>query len=172
MNIFYLDKCPVKAAQMQCDKHVVKMILESAQLMSAANHILGFPKGMRQDAPYKLTHKNHPCSIWARQSDENYRWLAEHALGLCKEYTLRYEKEHASQWRIEEMSEYEMSFPNKGFTSPAQAMPEEYKDKDPVVAYRNYYWNDKRHNIKMTWKKSRCPEWWIDAQEREAALVL
>ena len=70
MNIFYIDTCPVKAAQMQCDKHVVKMVLESAQMLCTAHHSF-----WQHDVPYKPTHRNHPSAVWARSNSKHYDWL-------------------------------------------------------------------------------------------------
>jgi hypothetical protein len=77
MNIFYLDKCPVKAAQLQYNKHVVKMILESAQMLCTAHHCYG-DRDQKENVPYKQAHLNHPSTIWARQSRSTYMWLYEH----------------------------------------------------------------------------------------------
>ena len=88
MNIFYLHSDPVVAAQKQYNKHVVKMILESAQLLCSAHHMLD----SEIDVPYKLTHKNHPSAVWTRQSKQNYAWLYFHMLALGDEYTKRYGK--------------------------------------------------------------------------------
>jgi len=90
MNIFYLSHDPVQAAKYQYNKHVVKMILETAQLLCTAHHELG----TNIDIPYKATHKNHPSAIWVRSSAEAYMWAYEHMLALGKEYTKRYGKEH------------------------------------------------------------------------------
>ena len=92
MNIFYLDKCPNKAAKVQYNKHVVKMILESAQMLCAAHHVLG----NSDDLPYKLAHKNHPSTIWARENSLHYDWLYEHFVALSREYRKRYGKTHMS----------------------------------------------------------------------------
>lgn len=86
MNIFYLDSNPTLCAKYHNDKHVVKMILETAQLLCGVHWVTG------KEAPYKLSHKNHPCSIWVRSSLENYLWLCELGLELCDEYTYRYGK--------------------------------------------------------------------------------
>jgi predicted ATP-dependent endonuclease of OLD family len=91
MNIFYLHKDPTKAANAQYNKHVVKMILESAQLLCTAHLIVD---GDNANVPYKATHKNHPSAIWARESLSNYYWLYDHMIALGKEYTKRYSKEH------------------------------------------------------------------------------
>lgn len=94
MNIFILDRSPKLAAQMQCDKHVPKMLLESAQMLCLAAHESLIP-------PYKATHINHPCVKWILSTRGNYEWLLEHALEQCNEYTFRFNKRHKSQDVIE-----------------------------------------------------------------------
>ena len=89
MNIFALDICPVKSAELQHDKHVVKMILESAQMLCTAYHEHNI-----ENVPYKKTHHNHPCSVWVRKDMYNFYWLVDHALALCQEYKYRYKKIH------------------------------------------------------------------------------
>ena len=79
MNIFYLDKNPDLSAQLHCDKHVVKMILEYAQMLSTAHRVLD----NSQDV-YKIAHKNHPCTIWVRENKSNYKWLSMMWFFLCK----------------------------------------------------------------------------------------
>jgi hypothetical protein len=91
VNIFYLDRNPFQAAQYSCDKHTVKQILEGFQMLSAAVILNG------GTAPYKLTHQNHPSTVWVRKTRNNYYWLCEHTQGLLQEYTNRYGKIHACQ---------------------------------------------------------------------------
>lgn len=148
MNIFVLDEDPNQAARYACDKHVVKMVLESAQLMCSV-----FPGGY---APYKKTHPNHPCSVWARERAENYEWLTQHAYALCVEYTKRYGKIHKSQEVIEWCDTHRPKLPSGPMSPFAQAMPDEYKDPDAVHAYRSYYMHEKI-NI-ATWK-TITPDW-------------
>ena len=140
MNIFYLDKDPFKAAKVQYNKHVVKMILESAQMLCAAHHILGNP----DDVPYKLAHKNHPSTIWVRENSLHYDWLYEHFVALQGEYHRRYGKTHLafSKCYVPLMSHPE-NIPHEPFEQPPQCMPDEYKDKCSVKAYWNYYLGDK-----------------------------
>ena len=164
MNIFYVDSDPVKAAQALCNKHVVKMALESAQLLSTAQRLCN--QSFPPEICYKATHKNHPCSIWVRNSIDNYTWLYRHAIGLCEEYTYRYEKVHKSQAVIEACicvpDGNTMVYKDKHhptYIPVAQAMPDEYKDDDPVVAYRRYYIEDKMQNIDCRWTKREKPEW-------------
>lgn len=151
MNIFVLDKDPVEAAKMHCNKHVIKMILETAQMLSAVLHKCGQP------APYKLTHKNHPCTLWAGKSLSNWLWLRELGRELHKEYQFRYgeHKTHKSFLAIEEMPV--PCLPDIGLTIFPQAMPDEFKDKDVVTAYRNYYIGAKSHML--DYGKRDKPEW-------------
>ena len=140
MNIFYLDKCPNKAAKYQYNKHVVKMILESAQMLCAAHHILGNP----DDVPYKLAHKNHPSTIWVRENSLHYDWLYEHFVALSREYYKRYNKTHLSYTKCyEPLMNHPENIPHEPFEQPPQCMPDEYKDKCSIKAYWNYYIGEK-----------------------------
>ncbi len=122
MNIFILDLDVKKCAQYHVDKHVVKMILETAQLLCGVHHVTD---QVTDQVPYKLSHKNHPCSIWARESLSNYLYLCELGLELCNEYTYRYGKRHKSQDVIEWCLTNKPNILDKGFTEPAKAMPDE-----------------------------------------------
>lgn len=157
MNIFFLHMIPSLCAVMHCDKHVVKMILETTQLLCSAHHMTE----STYEPCYKLTHKNHPCSVWTRQSISNYKWLSSLGIELCKEYTYRYGKTHMCEKYIRSLSENVPPIPDICMTPIAQAMPDEYKDKDPVVAYRNYYFFEKSRIL--CWKgkvNSRdTPDW-------------
>jgi hypothetical protein len=154
MNIFFLDEDPTMSAQYHVDKHVVKMILETAQLLCGVHHATA-PDNTY--VPYKLSHKNHPCSIWARTSLSNYLYLCELGLELCKEYTYRYGKRHKSQEVIEWCLIYKPNVPDVEFTEPAMAMPDEYKVGDVVQSYRNYYMGAKSGFA--TWKNRQKPFW-------------
>ena len=143
MNIFYLDKDPVKAARAQYNKHIVKMILESAQMLCAAHHVLGNP----DDVPYKLAHKNHPSTVWVRENSLHYDWLYEHFVALQGEYYKRYNKTHLSFTKCyEPLMNHPQNIPHEPFEQPPQCMPEEYKDKCSVQAYWNYYIGEK-HSV-------------------------
>ena len=168
MNIFYLDKDPVVAAQMHCDKHVVKMILESAQMLSTAHRVLDGDEYANETGMYKMAHKNHPSTIWVRSSGMNYMWLYEHMRALMDEYTYRYGKHHAT----ERLNGPLFDPPNniswkrhKGtcFSDPPMCMPEEYKTIDVVESYRDYYINEK--SSFATWKVSPTPEWFNDQRK-------
>lgn len=154
MNIFILDKDPAIAAHMMCDKHVVKMILESAQILCTVADSKGF------QVPYRPTHKRHPCTLWASQSMQNWNWLVEHALALCDEYSLRYNKVHKSYNVLIQLKILDIGLPNVGLTDFVLAMPDCYKSSDPVDSYRAYYLGAKRKFAK--WKHSPTPQWWKD----------
>ena len=141
MNIFYLHKCPKRAAQLQYNKHVVKMILESAQMLCTAHHCI---MGSDADVPYKVAHRNHPSTKWARQSGENYAWLYWHMIELGKEYEKRYGKKHLSIIKCEDpLSILPGGILETGLTEMPQCMPDKYKDPCSIQAYWNYYIGEK-----------------------------
>jgi hypothetical protein len=154
MNIFFLDENPETCAQYHNDKHVVKMILETAQLLCGVHHTTNHNT---DHVPYKLSHKNHPCSIWVRSSLENYLWLCELGLELCKEYTYRYGKKHKSQQVIEWCVIHRPNIPDKPFQRPPKAMPDDFKVEDVIQSYRNYYIGAKKDFCK--WKNREVPLW-------------
>jgi hypothetical protein len=149
MNIFVVNRDPVKAAKDLCDKHVVKMILETAQMLCSAHN---------GTAPYKPTHVKHPCTIWASVSMDNYEWLLSHGLALCEEYTRRYGKRHKTHDVLEWLDANRPPLSRNGLTPFAQAMPDEFKDPDPVEAYRKYYIGAKK--TIAVWNHSSKPSWW------------
>jgi len=159
MNIFYFDECPVKSAEAQPDKMLVKMPLETAQMLCTAHRVLDGDEYADSVGLYKEAYKNHPCTVWARQSRGNYEWLYTHFLALGMEYTYRYGKEHAS---ITKLAKPLMQFPkniHQGEMTPlAQAMPDEYKNDNAITAYRNYVVHEKHY---AKWEKGRTkPLWW------------
>ena len=151
MNIFFLDYDTQKCAKYHCDKHVVKMILETAQLLCGVHWVAG------SEAPYKLSHKNHPCSIWARKSLSNYLYLCDLGLELCKEYTFRYGKKHKTQQIIEWCLINKPNINDIDFTTPPKAMPDEFKVDCVIESYRNYYRVAKASFA--TWKNRVIPDW-------------
>ena len=157
MNIFVLDSDPQVAASYHCDMHVVKMILESAQILSTIHH----KQGTGRHWMYKATHRNHPCVLWVEESIDNYVWVCELALALCKEYTNRYHKRHKSQDILEKLSVIFPKLDEKGLTQFYQAVPLELKSlTDPVGAYRSFY-RYKKHieRKKIDWRHSPVPKW-------------
>ena len=161
MNIFYLDSHPKVAAQMMCDKHVVKMILESAQMLSTTHRVLDGDTYADMMGLYKIAHKNHPSTKWVRESPANYTWLYDHMIALMGEYTWRYNKHHATERLIEPLRKPPivlLETLQKGFTDPPQCMPDHCKDDDTVKAYRKYYISEKSDFAK--WKSRPRPFWW------------
>jgi len=154
MNIFVLDKDPHKAAEYLCNKHVVKMLLESAQILCTVS----WKCDVR--APYKLIHVNHPVVIWAGQTLSNYNWLLEHALAIGYEYGYRFNKSHSSEKVLSWCAIHGGRPDTGGLTEFVQIMPDQYKCDDVVKAYRNYYKGEKRLFAKWT-PSSRIPEWWL-----------
>ena len=139
MNIFYLDECPKKAAKLQYNKHVVKMILESAQMLCTAHHHYG----NGDNVPYKKAHYNHPSTIWVRQNSIHYDWLYDHMMALGNEYTKRYNKIHLSIIKCRDLVYLPPGIPTVMFNQPPQCMPDEYKDTCSIQAYWNYYIGEK-----------------------------
>jgi hypothetical protein len=178
MNIFVLDPNPIHAALDMVDKHVVKMILETAQLLSTAHRIIdGYEyidktetgrkvkrwiiPDLREESLYKATHINHPSAVWARENDANYTWLSLHFSALLYEYKYRYEKIHATE-ALQPLLHYPplkiKHVDNLEPTSFAIAMDEQYRiSNDPVECYRHYYKVGKAHL--HSWKKRGPPSW-------------
>ena len=155
MNIFYLHPISKICALYHCDKHVVKMIVETAQLLSTAHHEHNHP------VTYKSTHINHPSAIWARSSRLHYSYLVDLGKALCVEYTKRYHKTHA----CEHMFYHELALPPdeltfSGWTNPPQCMPDECKHDDTVTADRRYY-RHKQTIMSMKWYQDNAyaPDW-------------
>ena len=170
MNIFYLDRDPKIAAQMMCDKHVVKMILESAQMLSTAHRVCDGDKYADQYGLYKMAHKNHPSTIWVRTSEDNYDWLWQHMCALMKEYTYRYGKTHATS-RLRDA----LLRPPKNISlsdaggDPPQCMPDYCKGEDTVLAYQNYYILEKSGFAK--WTKREAPVFFVEKYDATRAVL-
>jgi hypothetical protein len=160
MNIFALDEDSAAAARFHCDKHVVKMILESAQLLSTAHHLLS--EGAPPDGIYKASHANHPCAKWARQSVGNYVWLYSLAYALCNQYRIRFYKIHKTEELIRTVLRTPPSrIPQQPATPFPQCMPERYRvPDDAVLAYRLYYIGSKMRFAR--WRVVSKP-FWLDS---------
>ena len=153
MNIFYLNEDPIKAAKHQYNKHIVKMILESAQMLCTAHRYYG-----NEDVPYKSTHLKHPSTKWVIENRLHYDWLYLHMIALGNEYKRRYGKTHLTIEKCRDVLSYTPpGQPFDLFKQPPQAMPEAYKDDCSVEAYWNYYIGGKKHiankNEKIITKK-------------------
>lgn len=152
MNIFVLDYDIEKCAGYHADQHVVKMILESAQMLCTVLNKCGI------QAPYRSTHLHHPCTLWSGDSLDNWRWLQTLALALNEEYKFRFEhqKDHKSALIVRALPDPPIG--SRGLTEFAQAMPDEFKcPGDTVRAYRRFYIAEKARFA--TWTKRPVPEW-------------
>lgn len=181
MNIFYVDSSPSEAAKSLANRHVVKMILESAQMLCTAHRVLDgtrqvdtstgrkrtrfvFPSRESDNSRlYHATHVNHPCNVWVRSNVEHYNWLYHHFHALCTEYTKRYGKVHKSEElllsRLKTPPE-QIEMDAESCERPYQAMPDNYKHSCPVTAYQQYYIYDKIIERGITgWKNRRIPVW-------------
>lgn len=187
MNIFYLDSDPIIAAQMQCDKHVVKMIVESAQMLSTAHRLLDgtliegkrmvagsvpvrwrkykswtHQDSVKEQTLYKAVHMSHPSTLWTMESLANYNWHYQHFVALCDEYKYRYNKIHATASLLTFLlDEIPDNIPDVGPTPVRLAMksnPECMHADDPVRSYREFY-QTKQTRFKMVWTKRDKPEW-------------
>lgn len=153
MNIFILDYDIYTNARYHCDKHVVKMPIEAASLLSTA---ISYRNIFVPDL-YKPAFTNHPVSKWVRDSQENFRFTYKLGIALCNEYTYRYGKEHSSKKVLDACLEWSYFFPKKGLTPFVLAMPEKYKGENVVEAYRRYYREEKKEFAK--WTKRYIPKW-------------
>lgn len=153
MNLFYLDRDPDTNARYHVDKHCAKMILEGMQLLCTTFHLQGI------EAPYKMTHKNHPTAIFTRASFENFDFVVQYVYALAKEFTYRYNNIHKSSLLLKWVwdNQHLLTFPKVGMTEFALAMPDQYKTSDPVQSYRNYYNGEKNHIFK--WTNREQPDW-------------
>ena len=166
MNIFFLDKRPDNAAEMHCDKHCVKMILEYAQMLSTAHRVLD-GENVHPDL-YKIAHKNHPSTIWTRSSKQHYDWLFRLFRMLSAEYSIRYGlitdtndtfKVHKSWDKLGKILETApKNIVDNGWIDPPQCMPDHCKKPDTIDAYRNYYLTEKASF--STWNYTNKPKWW------------
>ena len=155
VNIFALHDDPICAARLHSDKHVIKMVLETAQILSTVHHAHGHA------VTYKPTHPHHPCTLWAGATAANYRWLQLLGLALCAEYTARYGKTHACEDKLcGELAGAPAALSGDTRTPFAQAMPDACKHANSVQAYRRYYQFKTDENSWMRWAKlNNTPAW-------------
>jgi hypothetical protein len=190
MNIFVLHEDPRIAAEMHCDKHAVKMIIEHTQMMATAYYstlgilrkkeilerqddvktlFQGWPRKHEDgsDWPYSVTHINHPCTIWTRESIENFNWMWECNNHLCDVYQYRWGRQHSIKAIMQWMKDNPPNLLSKGQTPFAMAFPDCYKEFGPIEGYRKYY-AMKTTYMKLQWRYSETPEWWTEDFIRES----
>jgi len=180
MNIFYLSEDPKECAEMHLDKHVVKMIIEYAQLLSTAHRVIdgtettelssagrqikrwNLPDN-RESILYKACHMNHPSAKWARAGATHYEWLYALFCALCDEYTYRYGRVHMTDQKLRDaLSKVPDNIDrSKLFEAPWRAMPDDVKiGNDVLLSYRNYYILNKKSFAK--WTLRPIPQWFKD----------
>ena len=191
MNIFILHENPKEAAIMHCERHILKMIIEHTQMLAAAYYhtigisrkkeiaenqekvsqlFKGFPRKDENgnDKPYAITHVNHPCTVWTRESLTNFNWLLDCTKYMCEEFTHRYGGKHSVEFIIDWMYQNPPKLKDIGQTEFAQAMPEVYKSDSVTEAYRKYY-AYKTTYMKVNWKlEERIPYWWTESFIKES----
>lgn len=166
VNIFVLHDNPIRAAEMMCDKHIPKMVVETAQMMASALRRHGVTDERmpltKSGTPYKGGYQHHPCTVWAGDSYTNFDWLTSHGIALCAEYTFRFGKKHGCEDAICHMNAMHVdgfSHLNRDRLTPfAQAMPDEYRNPCAITAYRAYY----HSKTFAKWEKGTpAPDWWM-----------
>ena len=188
MNIFYTNHNPVICAQEHCDKHVIKQLLESVQLLSTAHRVLDGTeyvdsssgrriKRWKLDDPeldnllYKVSHCNHPSAVWVRKGHENYEWLHSLLVELCKEYTFRYGKIHKCEYSglVDALHYLPFNIPVKLFSEPPACMPDKYiVAGDAVASYQNYVRDGKQHI--HSWKNRPVPYFIVESDDESIAI--
>lgn len=191
MNIFALKQNPKKAPIDMIDKHIVKMPTETCQMLHTNSLYFDYIdeygveptlkdlKRFHAESNSKLMKPamlNHPSTIWARQSIHNSKWLYEHGLALCEEYTYRYDKIHGSESRIKDIKDYYIDIGDSSKATPVTiAMFDRYRTNEEIYftknpeasqwdfvieSYRNYYLKAKWSFA--NWKKRDSPDWWAN----------
>lgn len=183
MNIFVLDKKPETAAKYHCDKHVIKMCIESAQLLSTAHRLLDGSQStyfsaksnkykkhwllqdVREPIIYKVAHPHHPATKWVMQSSANYNWLYRLFVALCDEYTFRYNKTIKTDLLLRDiLANLPANIPVcssdivSNFVLAMKSSPECMDHSDPIESYRKFYMT-KTKRFGMNWTRRRKPLW-------------
>ena len=189
MNIFYLHENPIQNAKWHIDKHIVKMPIEYAQLLSTAHRLLDGEMYLgktsngrnikrwrlddkREDILYKASHINHPSAIWVRESIENYYQMFKLYMATLAEFTNRYGKIHGASKPSVFLMRPPLNIPCVKKTEIPQCMPDYCKVKgNPIKAYRNYYINEKESFA--TWKNKEIPQWFkmTSAQSQNDTMI-
>ena len=170
MNLFILHQNPLTAAKMQANKHIVKMPEETGNLLLWPFKLSGLTMPLTKNgkAPKKLSHKNHPCSLWVRESKQNFDWTFLHLKALCAEYTARYRRKHFAETYIkfiEDNLAYVSDLPEIGLTPFARCFGDmkaeiEQNPQDTVSDYRRFYIRTK-HKFARWPSYDSIPDWFV-----------
>ena len=180
MNRFIIEASPEACAMSLCNSHVVKMVLEEGQMLSTVHRVVDGKEitgktesgrnqkqwvlpDRRESTLYKACHVNHPCTIWARETTANYNWAVDFFEAVSKEYTWRYEKNHATHFKLSRFlknppNNIDRSLELTPFPLAMGAAPHCIDEENPIQSYRDYYWS-KRDNFDMVWTKREKPSW-------------
>ena len=184
MNRFRIEETPMGCAQSHCDKHVNKMVIEEAQMLSTVHRLLDGTEEKRpsksgkrmvrywrlpddrESTLYKPVHMGHPCTVWATQTRGNYQWAYSLFYALCKEFTHRYGKTHMTEEKLLiPLSKIPDHIDSSAEVTPmplAMGSNPECMDPDDVIgSYRKYYIT-KKDRFKMAWTNRRTPRWFLD----------
>lgn len=164
MNVFFLDRDPVRAARWLCDRHIRKMGLEAVQMLARAyrSERATWPPPLRLDGqPYRGGYARHPATLWACASLDHWRWLAAHAAAIFDEHERRFGRKPAPARALAYMLERPPLWLPSGWRDPPQCMPEEFKQACAVSAYRAFYRRGKAHL--HAWTKAEPPAWLAEA---------
>lgn len=186
MNIFYIDEDPKEIAKALVDRHIVKMPLESAQMLSTAHRLLDgqavlavseYKKKVlhllegetwdinrstgkfiiNDEKCYKVAHAKHPSTVWTIESKQHYDWHFQLFKEMLDEFTRRYNKQHGCAKLLSFLQNSPKNIAEAGFRPPTPAMPEKYKVDSVLESYRRYYAGDKWRFA--TWKHNIMPKW-------------
>lgn len=168
MNIFVLDNLPSNAARSYVDRHVGAGILELTQMLSTAHIMLDGHAAAeaRVTIVERPTHVNHPCVKWVRDSRHNYQWAAALAWHLVQQFTLRFQRGHEYARIISDLQRFQpLNIPLVESTVFVQSMPSGYRRSSPIEAYRNYYFQTRKHLA--DWTVVGKPTWWMELEQRQ-----
>ena len=167
MNIFALSISPRQSAQYHGDKHVVKMILESCQMLYSAHwfydpsgtSLLSAPCRKNGGRGYKQAHMNHPCTKWVRATRGNYMWTVRLTLALIDEYEYRWPgRVHACKEHALWLKSPPPPLTDTRILAFAVAMDDEYRvPDDPVASYINYYKGAKKDRNLTVYTRREAP---------------
>ncbi len=174
MNIFVLDEDPVRAAQMQCNAHVTKMLIEQAQLLCFAHLVVNTDKRwLKRNITFKLnkSHAGHPCTLWLMDDPTHYAWGYRLLKALIAEYDYRYDGLRLGKYaNIVKMVDALANIPGTNLTVPqVRRKPQEYvlaMGRAPecigeyaVESYRRFYIANKNEFAK--WTRREIPDWYV-----------
>jgi hypothetical protein len=168
VNFFYLDKDPIQCAKYYCNKHILKIPIEIAQILSKIHHEL------ETGVDYCKIYKNSQVVkntlgpyCWIKQSYDNYIWTSKLGLALINEYKIRYNKDtHKSEPILKYLANNPPKLPKIGITrfiGTNKYDMFQYISNDPIICGRYNYVEMKCKNDK--WNIHGPPNWYIEIEK-------